>query len=101
MYFLSSNTNLPTNITNGIDFNIIDKYEPSHTNYVEDIHPNTYASVRGEVLVQILNTMFNLFMSHQHQPTEPLVQDDKNFQNLKRLIETLENDMLNKSIRIN
>jgi hypothetical protein len=90
-----------TNELKPINFKKLDKYEPTHSNFVEDIHPNTYAVVRGEILLEILTTMMDLLESHQHQPTEPLVKSDPNFIRLQKQISTLENDLLNKSIRIN
>jgi hypothetical protein len=97
VYILSTDTNE----LKPINFKKLDKYEHTHENYIEDIHPNTYALVRGEVLLDILTTMMDLFESHQHQPTEPLVKSDANFVRLQKQIATLENDLLNKSIRIN
>jgi hypothetical protein len=84
-----------------INFKKLDKYENTHENYIEDIHPNTYAVVRGEILLDILSTMMDLLESHQHQPTEPLVKSDPNYVRLQKQISTLANDLLNKSIRIN
>jgi DNA-binding HxlR family transcriptional regulator len=45
--------------------------------------------------------MFDLFASHKHDILEPLEQSDDNFQTLKRKLESLEEEMLNHSIRIN
>ena len=98
IYFLSTDTNEYEKV---VDFTKIDKYEPTQVNYVQDIEPNTYAVVRGEVLVEILKSMMDLFESHQHNLTDPLVKEDPNFLRLQRQINTLENDLLNNSIRIN
>jgi hypothetical protein len=98
VYLLSTDTN-EYNIP--IDFTKIDKYEPSHENYIKDIEPNTYALVRGEVLIDVLQSMIKLITSHQHNLMGPLVQTDPNFVNLMKKISSLENDMLNKSIRTN
>ena len=98
VYLLSTDTN-EYNIP--IDFTKIDKYEPTHENYIKDIEPNTYALVRGEVLIEVLQSMIKLITSHQHNLMGPLVQTDPNFVNLMKKISTLENDMLNKSIRTN
>jgi hypothetical protein len=84
-----------------INFKKIDKYEPTHSNFVEDIRPNTYAMVRGEILLDVLTTIVDLLESHQHQPTEPMVKSDPNFIRLQQQISTLQNDLLNESIRIN
>jgi hypothetical protein len=97
IYLLSTDTNE----VKPVNFKKLEKYEHTQENYVKDIDPNTYALVRGEVLVAILKTMAQLFESHQHQPTEPLVKSDKNFITLQKQINSLENDLLNNSIRIN
>ncbi len=98
IYFLSTDTNEYERL---VDFTKINKYEPTQVNYVQDIEPNTYATVRGEVLVELLKSMMDLFESHQHNLTDPLVKEDPNFVRLQRQINTLENDLLNNSIRIN
>jgi hypothetical protein len=98
IYLISTDTN-EYNIP--IDFTKIDKYEPTHENYIKDIEPNTYALVRGEVLIDVLQSIIRLITSHQHNLMGPLVQTDPSFVNLMKKITTLENDMLNKSIRTN
>jgi hypothetical protein len=98
IYLISTDTN-EYNIP--IDFTKIDRYEPTHENYIKDIEPNTYALVRGEVLIDVLQSIIKLMVSHQHNLMGPLVQTDPSFVNLMKKITTLENDMLNKSIRTN
>jgi hypothetical protein len=98
IFFMSTYTNEYQKI---IDFKRLDSYEPTQENYIKDIEPNTYALVRGEVLVNVLRSMMDLFESHQHNLTDPLVKEDPNFIRLQSQITTLENDMLNNSIRIN
>jgi hypothetical protein len=98
IYFVSTDTN---EYKKPIDFTKIDKYDPTQVNYIKDIEPNTYALVRGEVLVDVLHSIVDLMESHRHQPTEPLSQLDPNYKKLIDKINTLENDMLNNSIRIN
>jgi hypothetical protein len=97
VYLISTDTNE----LKPINFKKIDKYEPTHSNFVEDIRPNTYAMVRGEILLDVLTTIVDLLESHQHQPTEPMVKSDPNFIRLQQQISTLQNDLLNESIRIN
>jgi hypothetical protein len=98
IYLVSTDTNEYEKI---IDFKKIDNYEPTQENYIRDIEPNTYALPRGEVLIDILKSMMDLFESHQHNLTDPLVKEDPNFVRLQNQINTLENDLLNNSIRIN
>ena len=98
IYFLSTNTN-ETN--KPIDFNNLDKYDYTQSDYIEKIGPNTYSTVRGENLIKFLYGIINLLLSHEHNLVGPLVKGDPNFDKLMKLIETIENDLLNNSIRIN
>ena len=92
----------PTHSTgDDIDFGKLDKYEITQEDYIMKIWPNTYSTVRGETLYEVLVSMFNLFVTHKHDILEPLEQSDPSFQALKKKIESLEQDMLNGSIRIN
>jgi hypothetical protein len=84
-----------------IDFKKLGNYDLSQENYLDDIDPNSYAIVRGEILLDILYTIANLFSSHVHLLESPLIQADPNYIDLMEKISNLENDMLNKSIRIN
>ena len=84
-----------------IKFDKFKSYDITHENYMEDIDPNTYALVRGEILLEVLYTMANLFASHVHLLESPLIQADPNYIDLMTKISNLENDMLNKSIRTN
>ena len=68
---------------------------------METIEPNTFALVRGEILVKVLNAILDLFTSHVHTPAKPLIKEDPNFSTLQTLILNLERDMLNNAIRIN
>lgn len=100
VFFLST---MPTKSAGATDINFdtLDKYELTQDEYVNKIWPNTFASVRGETLLEVLQMMFDLFASHKHDILEPLEQSDDNFQTLKRKLESLEEEMLNHSIRIN
>ena len=84
-----------------IDFKKLGNYDLSQENYLDDIDPNSYALVRGEILLDVLYTMANLFASHIHLLESPLIQEDPNYIDLMTKISNLKNDMLNKSIRIN
>ena len=66
-----------------------------------DLLPHTYSTVRGEKLINLLQTIVDLLYSHQHQLTEPLSQDDPNYLRLFELMKTLKYDILNNKIRIN
>lgn len=98
MYFLSTDTNETDKV---IDFNSLDKYDFTQEDYITRIHPLTYSFVRGENLLKLLNQIIELLLSHQHNLIGPLVQGDPNYTKLMELMNNIENDLLNKSIRIN
>ena len=100
IYFLSPKSEVPTGATR-IEFNKLDKYELSQTNYITDIEPYTYSLVRGEKLVKILEAIVDLIYSHQHNLVGPPVPSDPNYIKLVGLMKTLKTDILNREIRIN
>ena len=100
IYLTSTNPNVGTNVKT-IDFSDIDEYEITQDDYISKIEPNTYASVRGENLYNLLIAIINLINSHIHNINEPLVKTDKNWEILMELTNSMRNDLLNDSIRIN
>jgi hypothetical protein len=84
-----------------ISFEKLNKYEIKQEEYLESIEPNTFSLVRGEVLLQVLYSVANLFASHVHLMETPLIQSDPNYIDLMTKISNLEGDMLNSSIKIN
>ena len=98
IYFLSTDTNETDKV---IDFNDLNKYDFTQEDYITKIQPKTYSSVRGENLLKILYHIIDLLLSHQHNLIGPLVQGDPNYGKLMELLNSVENDILNKSIRIN
>jgi hypothetical protein len=113
IYLISPKTKVPTrgimddvtgaiiNTGKPIDFKKLDKYELSHNNYMVDIEPSTYSTVRGEYLVEILKAITKLIYSHQHNVVGPPIPTDPNYIRLMGLMETLSADILNTEIRIN
>jgi hypothetical protein len=102
IYFLS--TDLGDNDTSSpVPFLDLDGYDFTQNDYINLIEPNTFSTVRGENLLRVLNGIIKVIYSHVHNPCMPIDgqndYDDGN--SLKDLIKTLENDILNKSIRIN
>ena len=100
IYFLSTDTN---NTEKLVPFENLEKYELSQNDYIEKIDPNTYSIVRGENLVRLLETIIDVLFKHEHNVMGPFVKTDQ-FQayvDLTKLIETMRNDLLNNSIRIN
>jgi len=100
VYLTSSNPNVGANVKT-INFDDLDDYELTQDDYINKIEPNTYAMVRGDNLYKILVAMKKLFDSHVHNINKPLVQGDPNWDELNKLIETMRNDLLNDSLRIN
>lgn len=84
-----------------IDFSSLDKYEYTQEDYLKRIIPNTFATVRGEKLIEILELITVILLNHKHG----ILTEPKYFKSaidsLKRLIERAKQDMLNNSIRIN
>jgi len=99
IYFLSTNTN-ETNLN--VNFDNLDTYEYTQDDYIQNIDPNTYSTVRGENLVLLIRSMIKVLFNHQHNLTKPMVKVGYNeYDQLVNLLSTIENDILNKSIRIN
>lgn len=99
IFLLSTDTN---NTDKNIDFNNLDLYSLTQEDYVKKISPNTYALVRGENLMKLLRAIIKVLITHRHNPTEQFVQNGyDDFDALKKLVLTMENDVLNNSIRLN
>lgn len=99
MYFLSTDTNFTEKT---IDFKKLDKYELTQEDYLSTIEPNTYSLVRGEILLQILKQMYSVLTTHAHNINEPYARSDyREHTVLVELFKKLENELLNKSLRIN
>lgn len=99
IFLLSTDTN-ETDKT--IDFQSLDKYEYTQNDYIEKIEPNTYSFVRGEILLNLLYAIIDVLQSHRHNINDPYARTDYPQHNrLMELFLKLENDLLNKSIRIN
>lgn len=100
IFLLSPESNPPEKQI-AIDFSKLEKYELSQENYMNDILPHTYSSVRGETLIRLIESIINLIFSHQHNLIGPPVPSDPNYISLMKLMETMKQDILNNSIRIN
>ena len=100
LYLLSTDTN---ETDKKIEFNSLDQYEYNQEDYIKRIDPNTFATVRGENLISVLRGMVNVIFSHAHNVNKPIAgqPDYSDGKILLKQMETLENDILNKSIRIN
>lgn len=102
IYFLS--TDLGSNESNDpIPFFDLNGYELTQQDYIKNIDPKTFSIVRGENLLRLLSKMIEVIFTHRHNPLMPIVGqfDYSEGNELKELFKTIENDVLNKSIRIN
>ncbi len=100
IYFLSTDTNKTEKL---VPFEKFDKYELTQNDYIEKIDPNTYSVVRGENLILLLQKLIEVLYQHEHNTFGSFVKNDsfKSYTELQKLIETMRNDLLNESIRIN
>ena len=97
VYLLSSKAN-----KNTINFNVLNKYEYTQEDYLKLIDVNTFSLVRGENLIEILKAMLRVLFNHRHNLTKPMVKIGYDeYDSLIELIKTMENDLLNNSIKIN
>ncbi len=100
IYLLSTDTNQTEKI---VPFEKLEKYEYTQSDYIEKIDPNTYSFVRGENLIHLLEKIISVLFEHQHNVVGPMVKTDQfqSYVDLLKLIETMRNDLLNESIKIN
>ena len=102
IYFLS--TDLGSNEgENPINFKSLDKYDFTQEDYIKNIDPKTFSTVRGENLLILLRSIIQVIFTHRHNPLKPIIgqTDYAEGEELKKIYQTVENDILNKSIRIN
>ena len=100
IYFLSTDNTISSE--KPINFEGLDKYELTQSNYLEEIEPKTFATVRGENLLNFLRAMFEVLSTHKHNLNSVYARKDYDEHNtLMELYKKLEDDILNKSIRIN
>ena len=88
---------------NPVPFYDLDGYDYTQEDYIKKIDLNTYSTVRGENLLKLLNKIIEVIFTHRHNPLMPISGqfDYTDGNELKELYKTIENDILNKSIRIN
>jgi hypothetical protein len=100
LFLLSTDTN---ETEKSINFNTLDKYEYTQEDYIKNIEPNTYSTVRGENLLRLLQQLILVVFNHEHNVVGPMVQNSEfeEYMQLLELLKSIENDLLNKSIRIN
>ncbi len=84
-----------------IDFRALDKYEYSEEDYIMRIMPNTFSSVRGEKLIEILELITLILLNHVHGIVTPPKYSQSVIDELRKLISRAKLDMVNSKIRIN
>jgi hypothetical protein len=99
IFLLSTDVN-ETN--KSVNFSSLNDYDLTQDDYLQKIEPNTFSTVRGENLLQIIIAMANVLLTHQHNLIGPMVTDGyEEYRQLSELLKNMENDMLNKSIKVN
>ena len=84
-----------------IDFRALDKYEYTEEDYIMRIMPNTFSTVRGEKLIEILELMTLILLNHTHGILTPPKYFKATINELQKLISRAKLDMVNSKIRIN
>lgn len=84
-----------------VDFGALNKYEYTQEDYVMRILPNTFSTVRGEKLIEILDLISLILLNHVHGIATPPKYFQSTMDELRRLISRAKQDMVNNSIRIN
>ena len=86
-----------------INFKSLHKYDFTQEDYIKNIDPKTYSTVRGENLLILLKSIIQVIFTHRHNPLKSIIGQTEYAEGdeLKKLYQTVENDILNKSIRIN
>lgn len=99
IYLLSTDTNFTNK---SVEFDKLNKYEYTQDDYLGEIDPNTYAIVRGEVLMEFLRALYNVLLTHTHNINKPYARTTYDAHDtLVELYNKLESELLNKSVRTN
>jgi len=99
IYLLSTDTNFTDKY---VEFEKLNNYEYTQDDYLGEIDPNTYAIVRGEVLLEFLRAMYNVLLTHTHNINRPYARTTyDSHDTLVELFNKLESELLNKSVRTN
>jgi hypothetical protein len=99
IFLLSTDTNFTDK---KIDFPTLNSYEYEQSDYIEKIDPNTYSLVRGEILLDFIDAMYNVLTTHVHNINKPYVKSDYDAHTkFDLLYNKLRDELINKSIKIN
>ena len=100
IYFLSTNTNKGP-LYPSINYGNVNPYEYTQSDYLLEIDPKTYSTVRGEVLINILRLQYEYLIGHVHNINKPGIYLPEIEQQLQDAINKMNTDLINNSIRIN
>jgi hypothetical protein len=84
-----------------VNFTALDKYEFTQEDYIMRILPNTFSSVRGEKLIDLLELMAAMLLNHTHGIATPPNYWEASKTRIEKLINSARTEMLNRSVRIN
>jgi hypothetical protein len=84
-----------------VDFPNLTKYELNQTDYLEKIDPSTFALVRGEKLIEILELIVDMLLGHKHGVVTPPKWPKELKEKINDLKNRMKEDMVNSSLRIN
>ena len=99
VFLLSTDSNKGEN--KSIDFENLDNYEYTQDNLLSDILPNTYALVRGETLIKLLNLIYKFLTEHVHNINDVPIYKPESVVELKNMINTMQDSLISQKIRIN
>jgi hypothetical protein len=99
IYLLSTDTNTTSK---SVDFATLNTYEYTQEDYVEKIEPNTFSFVRGEILLEFIDSIYKVLTTHVHNINKPYVKSDYDAHTeMERLYNKLRQDLINTSIKLN
>lgn len=99
-YMLSQSSTNPR--VNSIDFDSLDNYELTQDDYLKKIKPKTYSMVRGENLIDLLRLIVSILLDHNHNiGIEGTLCDLTTKNKLNELMRIINDDLINKNLRIN
>jgi len=100
IYMLSTTPNVGSK-NQSIDFTKLNQYEYTRENYLSDIEPKTFAMVRGEMLIKLIDLMYEILDGHTHNINDKAIYEENKEDELREMINSMRIDLVNQSIRIN
>lgn len=100
IYLLSTTPNVGSK-NKPINFTKLDQYEYTRENFLSDIEPNTFTMVRGEILIKLIQLMYEILDGHTHNINDKAIYKESKEDELREMINSMQTDLVNQSIRIN